>query len=114
MLFPPPGDLPNPGIKPAFPVSLSLQVDSSPAEPLGKSLHIYMESRKMVLVNLFAGQEQSAHVESRLVDIGSEEEGAERAERAALPYIHHYVLRCETELAGSCCLAQEAQLSATC
>ena len=100
-----------------FPVSLSLQVDSSPAEPLGKSLHIYMESRKMVLVNLFAGQEQRADVETSLVDMRSEEESAERAERAeraALPYIHHYVLRCETELAGSCCLAQEAQLSATC
>ena len=65
-----------------------------------------MESRKMVLVNLFAGQEQRADVETA--------ERAERAERAALPYIHHYVLRCETELAGSCCLAQEAQLSATC
>ena len=30
--FPPPGDLPNPGIKPAFP---ALQVDSLPTEPLG-------------------------------------------------------------------------------
>ena len=32
--FPPPGDLPDPGIKPA---SLSLQADSLPAEPLGYS-----------------------------------------------------------------------------
>ena len=31
--FPPPKDLPNPGIEPASPV---LQVDSLPAEPLGK------------------------------------------------------------------------------
>ena len=31
--FPPPGDLPNPGIEP---VSPSLQADSLPAEPLGK------------------------------------------------------------------------------
>ena len=30
---PPPGDLPNPGIKPRFP---ALQVNSSPAEPPGK------------------------------------------------------------------------------
>ena len=30
---PPPGDLPNPGIKPRFP---KLQVDSLPAEPQGK------------------------------------------------------------------------------
>ena len=34
--FPPPGDLPNPGIKPASPVSPTLQADSSPAEPSGK------------------------------------------------------------------------------
>ena len=31
--FPPPGDLPDPGIKP---VSPALQVDSLPAEPSGK------------------------------------------------------------------------------
>ena len=31
--FPPPGDLPNPGIKPQSP---ALQVDPSPAEPQGK------------------------------------------------------------------------------
>ena len=34
--FPPPGDLPNPGIEPASPVSLALQADSLRAEPLGK------------------------------------------------------------------------------
>ena len=33
--FPPPGDLPNPGIKPASPVSPSLQADSLPTEPSG-------------------------------------------------------------------------------
>ena len=31
--FPPPGDLPNPGIKPASPVSPALQADSLPNEP---------------------------------------------------------------------------------
>ena len=31
--FPSPGDLPNPGIKPALLVSPALQVDSLPAEP---------------------------------------------------------------------------------
>ena len=31
--FPPPGDLPDPGFKPASPVSPALQVDSLPAEP---------------------------------------------------------------------------------
>ena len=34
--FPPPGDLPDPGIKPASPVSPALQADSLPAEPSGK------------------------------------------------------------------------------
>ena len=31
--FPPPGDLPNPGIEPTSPVSPALQADSLPAEP---------------------------------------------------------------------------------
>ena len=35
--FPPLGDLPNPGIKPASPVSPALPVDSLPVEPSGKS-----------------------------------------------------------------------------
>ena len=33
---PSPGDLPDPGIEPMFPVSPALQVDSLPAEILGK------------------------------------------------------------------------------
>jgi len=33
---PPPGDLPDPGIKPMSPVSPALQADSLPAEPSGK------------------------------------------------------------------------------
>ena len=36
--FPPPGDIPHPGIQPLFPMSLALQTDSSPAEPSGKPL----------------------------------------------------------------------------
>ena len=36
--FPPPGDLPDPGIEPIPPVSPQLQVDSLPAESLGKSM----------------------------------------------------------------------------
>ena len=35
--FPPPVDLPNPGIKPESSVSPALQADSLPAEPSGKS-----------------------------------------------------------------------------
>ena len=36
--FPPPGDLPDPGIEPVSPVSPALQVDSLPTEPSGKLL----------------------------------------------------------------------------
>ena len=38
LLFPSPGDLPDPGIKPG---SLELQADSLPTEPPGKLLYIY-------------------------------------------------------------------------
>ena len=34
--FPPPGDLPDPGIEPVSPMSPTLQADFLPAEPLGK------------------------------------------------------------------------------
>ena len=37
--FPSPGDLPDLGIEPTFPVSAALQVDSLPTEASGKSLH---------------------------------------------------------------------------
>ena len=36
--FPPPGDLPDPGIKPGSPVSPALQADSLPAKPSMKPL----------------------------------------------------------------------------
>ena len=36
--FPLPGDLPDPGIEPASPVSPALQVDSLPAKSLGQPL----------------------------------------------------------------------------
>ena len=36
--FPPPGDLPNPGIEPVSPASLAMQADSLPAKPSGKPL----------------------------------------------------------------------------
>ena len=39
--FPPPGDLPDPGIKPASLVAPTLQVDSLPTEPW----HLYSMSR---------------------------------------------------------------------
>ena len=37
--FPPPGDLPNPGIKPGAP---ALQADALPSEPPGKSVFTYV------------------------------------------------------------------------
>ena len=37
--FPPPRDLPGPGVKPTSPVYLVLQVDSLPSEPWGSPLH---------------------------------------------------------------------------
>ena len=40
LLFPSPGDLPNPGIEPRSP---SLQVDSLPAEPQGKPTPLRMK-----------------------------------------------------------------------
>ena len=36
LLFPPPGNIPDPGIEPESPVSSALQMDSLPIEPLGK------------------------------------------------------------------------------
>ena len=38
--FPPPGDLPNPGIEPTSPFSAVLQADSLPAEPHCFSLNL--------------------------------------------------------------------------
>ena len=40
LLFPSPGDLPNPGIEPASPASPALQADSLPLSHLG-SINIY-------------------------------------------------------------------------
>ena len=38
LLFPPPGDLPKPGIKPTSPISPAVQVDSLPTEPSEKPI----------------------------------------------------------------------------
>ena len=43
--FPPPGDLPNSGIKPGFP---ALQVGSLPSEPRGNILSTYLKVAKRV------------------------------------------------------------------
>ena len=53
--FPPPGDLPDPGIKPR---SLALQVDSLPSEPPGKTKNIGVGSLSL-LQGIFPTQESS-------------------------------------------------------
>ena len=40
--FPPPGDLPDPGIKPVSPIAPALQADSLPTEPSHQLLNIEM------------------------------------------------------------------------
>ena len=41
--FPPPGDLPHPGIEPGSP---ALQADSLPTEPPGKTIDRYIDAQK--------------------------------------------------------------------
>ena len=50
--FPPPKDLPNPGIKPETPVSPASQADSLPAEPSGKPHPVQKHPSKTFLVAL--------------------------------------------------------------
>ena len=45
--FPSPGDLPNPGIEPGSP---TLQADTLPSEPPGKSTHIFLRLTSSVLL----------------------------------------------------------------
>ena len=54
-LFPPPGDLPNPGIEPRSP---ALQVDSLPAEPPGKPKNTGVGSLSL-LQGIFQAQESN-------------------------------------------------------
>ena len=44
--FPPPGDLSDPRIKPAFPASPALQVDSLPTEPLEKPIILQLKRKR--------------------------------------------------------------------
>ena len=55
MPFPPPGDLPNPGIKPRSPI---LQEDSLPSEPPGKPKNIGVGSLSL-LHGIFSTQESN-------------------------------------------------------
>ena len=48
--FPSPGDLPEPGIEPASPVSPALQEDSLPAELSGKHHYHRVGHKKLTLV----------------------------------------------------------------
>ena len=51
--FPPAGDLPNTGIKPASPISPALQADSLPPEPSGKPLLVLDFPKDTLLFNLY-------------------------------------------------------------
>ena len=53
--MPPPGDLPNPGIKPAFPVSPALQVDSVCTEPPGKPHRMLQSDNNQERSNMHGG-----------------------------------------------------------
>ena len=44
LIFPPPGNLPDPGIEPTSPVSPALQADYLSSEPLGKPLILLIGS----------------------------------------------------------------------
>ena len=67
----PPGDLPNPGIKPMSPVSPALQADSLPAEPPGKPTclslfrKIYQQGHCKPLVWLYLPTCYGLHVNSK-------------------------------------------------
>ena len=54
-----------------------------------------MKSRKMVLMNLFAGKNEDADIENKLVDIAREGEGG-KTEKVALTYI--YIVSCVKQL----------------
>ena len=43
---PPPGDIPDPGIKPVSPASPAFQVDSLPAESSGKPIYIQLYKKR--------------------------------------------------------------------
>ena len=74
----------------------------------GFNLH-FLESRKMVQMNLFAGQNIDANVENGLVDKAGEEEG--RTNRESSPDV--CTLPCVKEIAsGKLSTAQGAQLGA--
>ena len=63
--MPPPGDLPNPGIKPGFP---ALQVDSLQSEPPGKPKNTEVGSLSF-LQGLFLTQESK--LESTILQVDS-------------------------------------------
>ena len=58
---------------------------------------IYMESRKLVQMNLFAGRNRDTDVENRLVDFGERESGRIWERRTDM-----YTQPCIKQLVGSC------------
>ena len=54
-------------------------------------INSYMESRKIILMKLFAGQNRDPDIENRLVDTVRGGEGGTNQEKVALKYILYYV-----------------------
>ena len=52
--FPPPGDLPNPVIKPTFPVSPALQADSLPLCHLESQKYAYFGSCMLCIISVYS------------------------------------------------------------
>ena len=53
-------------------------------------MHIYVKSRKLILINLFSCRNRDADIENRLVDTEGEVEVGQ-IERVALKHIHYHV-----------------------
>ena len=53
-------------------------------------MHIYMESRKMILMNLFVGSSGNTDIQNRLTNqgVGSRKERVGQMERVAWKHIH--------------------------
>ena len=53
--------------------------------------HIYMESRKMLLIKLFARQHKETNIENKFMDMGRGEKRVRCMERVAWKYIRYYM-----------------------
>ena len=81
-------------------------IQSEVSQKEKKKYHIDMESRKVVLMNLYAGQQWRHRLEKRLVvTVGKERLGG--IERVALKHIHYH--KYNRFPVGICCVTQGTQ-----